>query len=567
MIAYKHFAKILRPKTFDEVIGQDLVVRMVKNSIYKNRLFPVYLLAGQRGCGKTTMGRLIAQAVNCQARDTFMNNPQTVLPCGACYSCISYKEGKHPDITEIDAASYTGVDTIRQILEHATLLPVIGSTKVYLIDEAHMLSKAACNALLKILEEPSPHLLFLLATTEPDRIIDTIRSRCFLLSFFPITTPVLFDYLKDLCLKEQVAYDQEGLNLIIRASQGSVRDALTLLERVILAYNQVNQQEVSSLLSMVTTTDLYDLLRYIGTGNQPHILNWCTKMASNDPCALWRSLVEVMRQLLWAWHGTAPTNTEVQELKNLFTYQQYLACTALLYEYEQKFIKSSAQWALLEYLVCAMADCATQKNIPQPCITHNDTVKKEAIPRTSGPEKTVTKNQPITMSTENRVPHNNTTATSTDTTRWSSFIMVCRQCLDPLICSMLDQAILTQQDTSWTLTIPTSLIMFETNLMGQQVLWQKVFGDIFGHDKQVKICFEERENNQQHFTYPIAPAPSTINTSERTWGSLQTKNTTQQVKNTMYDTRKKVSVEDIGQQGKEILERFAGNVYEVTSHE
>ncbi len=180
-----NLARKWRSKNFNEIVGQDLPVRMLKNSLYREQFFPVYLFSGQRGCGKTTTARVFAMALNCALLKSFQQEPQTIiLPCLQCESCIVALSGKHPDFIEIDAASHTGVDNVRQIVEAASYLPVLGSKKIYLIDEAHMLSKAAFNALLKILEEPPRSTLFILATTDLHKIIDTVQSRCFQLFFF-----------------------------------------------------------------------------------------------------------------------------------------------------------------------------------------------------------------------------------------------------------------------------------------------------------------------------------------------------------------------------------------------
>src|SRR5579871_3248756 len=172
-----NLARKWRSKDFDHIIGQDVAVKMLKNSLYLGQLFPVYLFSGQRGCGKTSTARIFAMAVNCTSLSAFQKNPKTTaIPCLVCDSCVAMATGKHPDFIEIDAASHTGVDTIRTIIDASQLLPLMGSKKIYLIDEAHMLSKSSCNALLKILEEPPCSVLFMLATTDPQKIIETVRS-------------------------------------------------------------------------------------------------------------------------------------------------------------------------------------------------------------------------------------------------------------------------------------------------------------------------------------------------------------------------------------------------------
>ena len=173
-----------RAQYFDQIIGQDLSVKMLKNSLYRGHFFLFICFAGQRGTGKTSMARVFAAAINCQVLPLFQKDPKSnIMPCMQCASCLAMHAGKHPDFIEIDAASHTGVDNVRQIIDSAAFLPLMGQKKIYLIDEAHMLSKAAFNAFLKILEEPPMSALFILATTDPQKIIDTVRSRCFQVCF------------------------------------------------------------------------------------------------------------------------------------------------------------------------------------------------------------------------------------------------------------------------------------------------------------------------------------------------------------------------------------------------
>jgi len=169
-----NLARKWRSKNFDQVIGQELSVRMLKNSLYRDLYFPVYLFSGQRGCGKTSTARIFAAALNCEQLGVFQQSPKTQsVPCLICTPCQAMIAGRHPDFFEIDAASHTGVDNIRHIIDASQLLPVMGRKKIYLIDEAHMLSKASFNALLKILEEPPRSVVFILATTDPHKIIET----------------------------------------------------------------------------------------------------------------------------------------------------------------------------------------------------------------------------------------------------------------------------------------------------------------------------------------------------------------------------------------------------------
>ena len=200
--------------------------------LFKNQFFPVYLFAGQRGCGKTSTARIFAAAVNCARLPEFQQDPRKVsIPCLLCESCVAMSKGQHPDFIEIDAASHTGVDNVRNIIDASSFLPLLSSKKIYLIDEAHMLSKAAFNAFLKIMEEPPASVIFILATTDMQKILDTVKSRCFQIFFDPVDVQTISDHLEKLCIAESIAFDAAGLSVIAKEAGGSVRDAINLLEQ------------------------------------------------------------------------------------------------------------------------------------------------------------------------------------------------------------------------------------------------------------------------------------------------------------------------------------------------
>ncbi len=219
-------ARKYRPQNFDEVIGQEHVVRTLKNAIKQGRLAHAFLFSGIRGVGKTTIARILAKAINCEKGPT--DNP-----CNACSACQEITEGRAVDVQEIDAASNRGIDEIRELRENVKFRPARFRAKVYIIDEAHMLTREAFNALLKTLEEPPPHIHFVLATTEPQKIPVTILSRCQKYDFKRLPLARLAQHLKDICAKEGVEIEEEALVLIAREAEGSVRDALSLLDQAI----------------------------------------------------------------------------------------------------------------------------------------------------------------------------------------------------------------------------------------------------------------------------------------------------------------------------------------------
>ena len=225
-MAYLVLARKYRPQTFDEVIGQEHVVRTLKNALKQGRLAHAFLFSGIRGVGKTTIARILAKAINCE-------QGPTENPCNRCAACLEITEGRAVDVQEIDAASNRGIDEIRELRENVKFRPARLRAKVYIIDEAHMLTREAFNALLKTLEEPPPHVHFVLATTEPHKIPVTILSRCQKYDFRRLPLARLVAHLKDLCAREGVEMEEEALMLIAKEAEGSVRDALSLLDQAI----------------------------------------------------------------------------------------------------------------------------------------------------------------------------------------------------------------------------------------------------------------------------------------------------------------------------------------------
>ena len=226
-MAYKALYRKYRPQTFNEVAGQQHITQTLLNAVRENRIAHAYLFCGPRGTGKTTVAKLLAKAVNCTGE---------VVPCDACDNCISIKNGSNPDVIEIDAASNNGVEEVRNLIDKVKYTPTTGKYKVYIIDEVHMMSTGAFNALLKTLEEPPAHVIFILATTEPHKILPTIISRCQRYDFTKLSIKDIVDRLKIVVNEENYQCDDEALVLIARLSDGGMRDALSILEQC-LAYN------------------------------------------------------------------------------------------------------------------------------------------------------------------------------------------------------------------------------------------------------------------------------------------------------------------------------------------
>jgi DNA polymerase-3 subunit gamma/tau len=361
-----NLARKWRSKAFDQIVGQELPVRMLKNSLYLGSYFPVYLFAGQRGCGKTSMARVFAAAINCERLPEFQANPKVhTVPCLTCSSCIAMISMKHPDFIEIDAASNTGVDNVRYIIDAASLLPVMGRKKIYLIDEAHMLSKAAFNAFLKILEEPPASVLFILATTDAQKIIDTVKSRCFQLFFSPIEEQKLLEHLTSICKAERISYEQSGLNLVVKATQGSARDAINLLEQVRYSTNNVTKDAVITVLGHIDDDRLIALFNTVLTQGPGQLLQLlqAIKLQSYNADFIWQKLLEIARTALWLKHGVEPEHTYeyTPKIKRLVTgcsFKQLNNLLDIFYSNEQIFLRTTSQHAFIEMILLTIA----QKN-------------------------------------------------------------------------------------------------------------------------------------------------------------------------------------------------------------
>ena len=272
-MAYQVLARKWRPKTFADLVGQEHVVKALRNALEKGRLHHAYLLTGTRGVGKTTIARILAKSLNCE-------HPKEGEPCGQCQSCRDIDTGRFVDLLEIDAASNTGIDNIREVLENAQYAPTAGKYKVYIIDEVHMLSKSAFNAMLKTLEEPPEHVKFILATTDPHKVPVTVLSRCLQFVLRNMTAQQVADHLAHVLDSEQIPYDPPALALLGRAAAGSMRDALSLLDQAIaMGSGKVAEQDVRQMIGAVDKRYLYELLQSIANQNGAVLMNQAREMA------------------------------------------------------------------------------------------------------------------------------------------------------------------------------------------------------------------------------------------------------------------------------------------------
>ena len=291
-MSYQVLYRTYRPSRFDEVVGQEYIVKILKNTIKNKRIAHAYLFAGPRGTGKTTIAKLFAKAINCEDFNE--------EACDSCPSCLAFKENNHPDIIELDAASNNSVDDIREIIEQVPYSPIVGKYKVYIIDEVHMLSSSAFNALLKTLEEPPAHVVFILATTDPQKIIPTVLSRCQRYNFSKISNLNMEKKMVEILNKEHLQYEDKALDEVAMLAEGGMRDALSILEQI-LSYNNdgIFLEDVQRIFGLSTKEEKVELLIKIHndlTGS----INLLRQMYDSgiDPKRLCVDLLEIIKESL-----------------------------------------------------------------------------------------------------------------------------------------------------------------------------------------------------------------------------------------------------------------------------
>ena len=292
---HKPFHQKYRPNNLDELVGQKFISITLKQALLTKKIAPAYLFNGPRGTGKTSSARIFAKSLNCQAFDQ-----PTITPCCKCDLCRQITDGSALDIIEIDAASNTGVENIREIIERARFAPTQARWKVYVIDECHMLSTAASNALLKTIEEPPSRVVFILATTNPERVLNTIKSRCQKFDFRRISPSDIFQHLSEIAEKESIKYEVQALKMIAKRSNGGMRDAQSLLEQLNLLPEGITINNIQNLLGEVSESELTNLIKSLVENNPESLIITCNKLydAGNEPLQIIIGLLNITRDLL-----------------------------------------------------------------------------------------------------------------------------------------------------------------------------------------------------------------------------------------------------------------------------
>jgi len=500
-----NLARKWRSKQFDELVGQSLAVRLIKNSLYRNLLFPVYLLSGMRGTGKTSTARIFAAALNCTRLKAFQDNPrEATIPCLACPSCKAMQQMNHPDFMEIDAASNTGVDNVRQIIDSASFIPVLGAKKIYLIDEAHMLSKAAFNAFLKVLEEPPANVVFMLATTDSHKILPTVVSRCFQLFFDPIKPSVVAEYLTHVCKEEGLPADPDALLLIAHETEGSLRDALNLLERlrglpdltsVDMKSSRITSEAVRNVLGSIDDERIGELLCAVISEDIPQVLTTCSQLELSryNPTMVWKKLVETLGRSLWLKQNTAPDEIPVaQSLKRFVeaaSYKHLVSLLEICYSYELTFAKTTAPATLLEVILLKMVSIETDSSRPaKPLIAQKREEKKEPIAVRSHPEVAPQLQKEVLSEkseskTDSAVVDSKSVDEGAVSSTWTTCVTALEGVSDPLVLSIFKQCsshVFEESKRTLELTFSQDLIFFKDWLGKTEKIWRPTLEKFYG---------------------------------------------------------------------------------------
>lgn len=381
-MSYKALYRKYRPSTFEEVVGQKHVVMTLQNAIKNNKLAHAYLFCGPRGTGKTSVAKLLAKTINCTSENK---------PCGHCANCIDIQESTHPDVVELDAATNNGVDEVRELIEKVKYAPMQGKYKVYIIDEVHMMTPSAFNALLKTLEEPPEYCVFILATTEPHKVLPTIVSRCQRFDFNKVPVPVIKERLRYIVDKEGINCDDSALQLISELAEGGMRDALSVLDQCIAyAENNITAEDVSVVYGIATTAEKLELLKAVKDKDVQKTMSMVSDFSGRgiDLQRLTLDLINLAKEaVIYSYSRNKDllekaTVDQVRELLNEYSSGELLKCIDYLMDTSGKYKDSSDSMSYLEVCLLKMMNVAGTMPQPEPIarvVTETQPVKEEKV--------------------------------------------------------------------------------------------------------------------------------------------------------------------------------------------
>ncbi len=386
-MTYKALYRKYRPATFEEVVGQQHVVLTLQNAIKNNKLAHAYLFCGPRGTGKTTIAKLLAKTINCESDGH--------RPCGKCSSCIDIQESSHPDVVELDAATNNGVDQIRDLVDRVKYAPMKGRYKVYIIDEVHMMTSSAFNALLKTLEEPPEYCIFILATTEPQKVLPTIISRCQRFDFTKVPVALIKGQLQKVAGKENITIDDEALDLIAEIADGGMRDALSILDQCIAyAQNNIHLKDVNAVYGITTTSEKLALLDCIKNKDMSKLIASINEIDGKgvDIARLTLDLMNLCKEAVIYSYAPNPdllnrlSPAQAQQLLDDFSASRLLRYIDYLMEADSKYRGSTDSLSYLEVCLLKMMAETDQPAAEKPAEKAKP-VRKAAKPVASEPDQ------------------------------------------------------------------------------------------------------------------------------------------------------------------------------------
>jgi len=340
-MSYQVLARKWRPRTFREMVGQEHVLQALINALDHDRLHHAYLFTGTRGVGKTTIARILAKCLNCEIG-------VSSEPCGQCSSCVEIAEGRFVDLIEVDAASRTKVEDTRELLENVQYAPTRGRYKVYLIDEVHMLSAHSFNALLKTLEEPPPHVKFLLATTDPQKLPVTILSRCLQFNLKNMNPERIVEHLQFVLEKELVPFEEPALWHLGRAADGSMRDAMSLSDQAIAFGNgKVTELEVRSMLGTIDQVFVYDMIKGLAAQDGQAVLEAVARLAEHAPdySGALAELLSILHRIAIAQALPAAIDNSFGDRDEVVSFAQQIPSEDLQLFYQTALLYGRSHWS------------------------------------------------------------------------------------------------------------------------------------------------------------------------------------------------------------------------------
>ena len=379
-MAYKALYRTYRPSTFEEVAGQQHIVQTIKNALATGKIAHAYLFAGPRGTGKTTMAKLLAKALNCEHG--------IGCQCNECKNCVAINEGTHPDVLEIDAASNNSVDEVRDLIDKVKYGTILGRYKVYIIDEVHMMTPSAFNALLKTLEEPPEHVIFILATTEPHKILPTILSRCQRYDFSKVSDADIKERIRVVLDKENITYNDEAVNLIISLADGGMRDALSILDQV-LAYSgdQLNVQDVLDIFALESTEEKIELINSIINSDVNDILKRLSSYTErgSDIKRLTNDLLMMLKDVMIYSTSSSSrylqvlSESQAEDLANKIDSSKVMEMITVLLDTLKDYKNVTAINPLFEVSLLKLAGIANQAPQPKVEVRREERVVKQVV--------------------------------------------------------------------------------------------------------------------------------------------------------------------------------------------